>query len=1087
MPRQPTRVRDDRLWQGTLVAGLALIAAAALVPRSGLRTGLELGSLSTPVLAIPLGIRRWRPARAGAWKVLWAAFVCFSLGWALLARYPLATGHILLPALPHLAAVPLIAWAVLIISSERGFPRDADSLLDAAIVGAAAAFVGWRALLQPAYVNANVSLPVLATTTVYPALDLLLLVGLLHLTFSSTRRSATWMFLLTGAGIALVGDLVLAVVTASGNHPGPAIPISAVGYLLVGVAALLPSMASVTEPSPPVEQRLGPVRIGLLGGSLLTTPLVIFLDRTHHASGVDSTSLLLPSGVISIVILARMVDLARQAEQARQRERARERRFESLVRNSSDLVSVIDRQGELTYVSPAVESVLGIEQSTATERSLAHWVHPADQSDAQAALMRLSGGGDTTRITLRLRHGDGTWRWMEVHAVNLLGEPGVAGVVLNCRDVTERVAADELILSSNVQQAAVAGLGRDALAGSTVDQLARQAASLVRATLQVSSCVLYFVDAAGNVELTAGEGVPSVEPGPVGPLSAHPLINACLTTTELVQVAVSSSRDPLPDPTRLPQLPLIPTDVSLTGGAREDAAGDTDGATVLAVRISDGHRPFGVLLVRDERIRRFRVDEASFLHSMAGTLGLAIARREVEYDARHQALHDELTGLPNRALFVDRLTRALTRLHDGPTMLAVLFLDVDHFKVVNDSLGHNAGDRILVSVAERLQRLLRPEDTVARFGGDEFTVLCEDLTGVDAALDLAQRVREELSAALTVGRAEIHTTVSVGIALAERPGAQPEAMLRDADAAMYRAKERGRNRVELFDETMRSRAVTRLRTEIALREALVDGQLSLYYQPIVDLSSGQVLAAEALVRWDHPTEGLIMPTQFIPIAEEAGIINALGRWVLTEAVAQASEWYREYGPLTPILGVNVSARSLAAPDFVSDVASILRNADVPPNLVSLEITESALMDDVERSLDVLRQLRELGLTLAIDDFGTGYSSLSYLKRFPIDVLKIDRSFTDGLGREAEDSAIVAAVVNLAHTLDRLSIAEGVETPLQLRELQQLGCPLGQGFLFSPAVPAGDLDILAGYEICQEVAARGERIGPLQPGPAPAVS
>jgi diguanylate cyclase (GGDEF)-like protein len=476
---------------------------------------------------------------------------------------------------------------------------------------------------------------------------------------------------------------------------------------------------------------------------------------------------------------------------------------------------------------------------------------------------------------------------------------------------------------------------------------------------------------------------------------------------------------------------------------------------VLGVRVADREHAIGALVVRSGVPRAFTAGEASFLQSMSSALGLAVGRREVETAARHQALHDALTGLPNRTLFLDRLESALARLERSRTTIAVLFLDLDHFKVVNDSLGHNSGDRILVTVAERLSSILRPGDTVARFGGDEFTILCDGLVDASEAVDIAERIRAGLATALEVGRAELHQTVSIGIAVATGLGAHPEAMLRDADAAMYRAKERGRNRVELFDDTMRDRAITRLRTEIALRRAITQDELVLHYQPVIDLTSGDMVGAEALIRWQHPREGLVAPARFIPVAEETGLISEISQWVLEHALQQVADWNRSADESTAV-SLNVSARTLASRQFPDRVAEALEATGAPPELVCLEITESALMDDVERSLETLGRLRDLGVTLAVDDFGTGYSSLTYLKRLPVDVLKIDGSFVDGLGREAEDSAIVAAIVTLAATLGQQAIAEGVETALQLGELQRLGCPLAQGFLFSRAVPADDL-------------------------------
>jgi len=541
-----------------------------------------------------------------------------------------------------------------------------------------------------------------------------------------------------------------------------------------------------------------------------------------------------------------------------------------------------------------------------------------------------------------------------------------------------------------------------------------------------------------------------------GDLSEHPLLAQCLESEEPIHVVDTTPPGPFPDAAPAQHRPLA-------GGEPDDTDGPAthvppEGPAMLGVRVADREHAIGALVVRSGVPRAFTAGEASFLQSMSSALGLAVGRREVETAARHQALHDALTGLPNRTLFLDRLESALARLERSRTTIAVLFLDLDHFKVVNDSLGHNSGDRILVTVAERLSSILRPGDTVARFGGDEFTILCDGLVDASEAVDIAERIRAGLATALEVGRAELHQTVSIGIAVATGLGAHPEAMLRDADAAMYRAKERGRNRVELFDDTMRDRAITRLRTEIALRRAITQDELVLHYQPVIDLTSGDMVGAEALIRWQHPREGLVAPARFIPVAEETGLISEISQWVLEHALQQVADWNRSAEESTAV-SLNVSARTLASRQFPDRVAEALEATGAPPELVCLEITESALMDDVERSLETLGRLRDLGVTLAVDDFGTGYSSLTYLKRLPVDVLKIDGSFVDGLGREAEDSAIVAAIVTLAATLGQQAIAEGVETALQLGELQRLDCPLAQGFLFSRAVPADDLSRL----------------------------
>jgi diguanylate cyclase (GGDEF)-like protein len=428
-------------------------------------------------------------------------------------------------------------------------------------------------------------------------------------------------------------------------------------------------------------------------------------------------------------------------------------------------------------------------------------------------------------------------------------------------------------------------------------------------------------------------------------------------------------------------------------------------------------------------------------------------RDRAQEELAHQASHDPLTGLANRVLFIEQLRQALARAARHGSSVAVLFLDLDRFKVINDSLGHEAGDRVLVCMAERLRSALRPGDVGSRFGGDEFVVLCEDVAGDQEAVGIADRLSRIIAQPVEVDSAELVVTTSIGIALSRESNDRPEALIRDADAAVYRAKERGRARYEFFDHDMRVRAVRRLSTENQLRRAMARGDLSVYYQPLVRVPDGGVEAVEALVRWNHPQEGLVGPAEFIPVAEETGLIAPLGEWVLGEACRQLARW-RTADASHPELKVtvNVSAGQLARKDFEDAVADVLSETGVPPSSLSLEITESLLMEASPFTQGILRRLRGLGLGLTIDDFGTGYSSLTYLKRFHVDALKVDRSFVDGLGRDEGDSAIVAAVVSLAHALRLSVVAEGVETLDQLRQLKLLGCDLAQGYHFAPALP-----------------------------------
>jgi diguanylate cyclase (GGDEF)-like protein/PAS domain S-box-containing protein len=431
-------------------------------------------------------------------------------------------------------------------------------------------------------------------------------------------------------------------------------------------------------------------------------------------------------------------------------------------------------------------------------------------------------------------------------------------------------------------------------------------------------------------------------------------------------------------------------------------------------------------------------------------------RKQSDLMLTHMALHDSLTGLPNRTLALDRLSLALARTERHPFSVAVLFLDLDRFKVINDSLGHNLGDQLLVAVAARLREAVRPSDTVARIGGDEFVVVCEDITGVEDAARIAERIAHALTRPFDLEDDEVLLATSVGIALSSGPGDTPETLLRDADAAMYRAKESGRNRYEVFDSSMRVQAVERLDMEQALRRALGRSEFRLFYQPVLDMETGTVVGVEALLRWDHPERGLLRPAEFISLAEETGLILPIGTWALQEACRQAQIW-READPDQPPLtiAVNLSARQLAQPDVADMVAEALESTGTDPGQVWLEITESVLTGETDVTVGALRALKALGVRLSVDDFGTGYSSLLYLKRFPVDTLKVDRSFVAGLGTNADDTAIVAGVVGLAQTLGLTAIAEGVETEKQRAALQALGCDLAQGYLFGYPEPAED--------------------------------
>jgi diguanylate cyclase (GGDEF)-like protein len=494
--------------------------------------------------------------------------------------------------------------------------------------------------------------------------------------------------------------------------------------------------------------------------------------------------------------------------------------------------------------------------------------------------------------------------------------------------------------------------------------------------------------------------------------------------------------------------------------------------SAMAAPVSRNGEIVGSLLVGSFSPRSYSPAEQEMLLAFAEHASLALndaaaveGMRRAFDEAVHQATHDPLTGLPNRSLVLDRLDQALFRAGRTGARVTVLFADLDRFKVVNDSFGHSTGDGVLLTVADRLLAAVRPHDTVGRLAGDEFVVVCEDLTDNEAAL-VAERVAAAVAEPIVLDGRETVITASIGIAHAE-PGTRAEDILRDSDVAMYRAKERGRARIELFDAELRRRMLARLEMERSLRSAIADGELRLAYQPIVCFDDWRVVAAEALVRWQHPERGVVQPAEFIPLAEDSGLILPLGRWVLDEACRQLAAWRAAGRPALRVT-VNLSARQFADPDLITVVGDALSRAGLPADALWLEITESVLMEEVDDSAETLRALKRLGVHLSVDDFGTGYSSLSYLKRFPVDLLKIDRSFVDGLGTDPDDGAIVLAIVSLAKALRLGVVAEGVEHPWQLEALQGLGCNAVQGYLLGRPGPGDELPDFAGPPILTPV-------------------
>ncbi len=693
------------------------------------------------------------------------------------------------------------------------------------------------------------------------------------------------------------------------------------------------------------------------------------------------------------------------------------------------------------YVSPQIEEILGFtpEEWCADPGLWASRLHPDDAERVLAQEQDFADGGSTltSPIEYRLRHRDGHPVWVRDDAVMREGPDGVKrwhGVMSN---ITEQKDAEAELELRAAQQAAVARLGEHALQGASLADLMQEAVSAGVGLLSLEiGAVVELVPSEDAVAFRALHGLPGVRvndraPAGLGSQSGYALLSG---------------------------RPAVVTDWATERRFERsqvlDQVGTTSGLTVVI----EGRRgPFGALGFHSYAPRLFKQGDVDFVQALANVLGDVVERQLTDDDIRHRALHDPLTGLPNRLLFLDRLGQATERQRRRrDTLTAVLVLDLDRFKLVNESLGHRAGDELLAAAAPRLKQAVRSSDTVARFSGDEFGILLADITGEQDAIEMAERIAGVFARPFVLDGNEHFVTTSIGIALAEG-GERAEDLLRDADAAMHRAKERGRARYELFDEALRGRALSRLRVENDLRRALERDELTLHYQPLVSLRDRAMVSVEALVRWDHPERGRISPVDFIPVAEENGLIEPIGRWVLEHACRQAAEWCRARPDVAPLtMSVNLSAAQVANRALAETVATALRVSGLDASCLALELTESMLVGDHEELSETLVALKALGVRLVLDDFGTGYSSLSYLTRLPLDALKVDRSFVDGLGTESRDTAVTEAIVAMSRALQLRVVGEGAETEQQVAELARLGCDLVQGFHFSRPVPAAEI-------------------------------
>jgi diguanylate cyclase (GGDEF)-like protein/PAS domain S-box-containing protein len=708
--------------------------------------------------------------------------------------------------------------------------------------------------------------------------------------------------------------------------------------------------------------------------------------------------------------------------------------YRLLAETASDVVSLHDTEGNCAWISPSVKPVFGYAPEDVIGRSVFELTHPDDREAVVNTLTVLESGRRATMIRFRALHADGRYGWVESSAAAVRTDDGGLEIRAASRDITARVERERRLEETQAalrrrlrQASAVAQLGERAAEHADACALMELAVKLVTETLDVPLGAIVEIRSRGQLLVRAGTGW---EPGLVGDV-VHASRGDFQETIEQIGGDTLVVHDAGND---------LEADVLRRHGA-------VAGAQVL---IGDRARPWGVLSAWCREPREFDEHDRDFLRSVGHIVGEAVVREAAHAAVLHEAMHDGVTGLPNRALLVDRLGHALDRRREGGR-IAVLLFDLDGFKVVNDSMGHAVGDELLAAVGPRLTTVLRPGDTIARFGGDTFAVVCEDIRDEAHAQRLAERITAAFARPFVVGEHSFFVSASIGVVVAAG-GDSAEDVLRDADAAVYRAKDAGRNRYELFDPGMRERVVRRLRVESELRKALAGDELDVHFQPIFALPDRRLAGVEALARWEHPERGPVSPADFIPVAEDTGLIVPLGTSILRAACRQAARWNEDVD-----LTVNLSARQVAQPELLRVVGQALEDSGLPASRLGLEITERLLMQDSEAVAATLRGLKELGVRLILDDFGTGYSSLSYLKRFPLDRLKIDRSFVAGVVEHDGDRAIVDAIVAMARALGLGVIPEGVENEDQLRVLVELGCRHAQGFLLGRPLPAAELE------------------------------
>ena len=1015
----------SRVWAWYLVSTCSLTGLYLFAPGlSG--SGPLINALGlSGVIAIVVGIRLNKPRAQAAWWLFAAGQFLFFCGDLYTYSYPKLFGaDVGFPSIGdalYLAVYPVLMAGFVLLVRRRNPRPDRAALIDALILTIGFALLSWVFLIAPNVHLSGLSWLAKGVSVAYPLGDVLLLAAVIRLAVDSGKRTpAFWL---------LVSSVVCLMATDSGynyallkNTFHHQLSFDAgwiLYYLLWGAAALHPSMRALEEPAADPGTRLTPVRLILLAGACLIAPAIRLVQSLHNP---DVLVLIVASAVLFLLVVARMAGLVRQEERAVSRERAlRSAGVDLVAAADQDQVAAaaISAVGRLLGPGAAARLVLVREGEAVVEAASDDGAVGGSISERTRAWLR-QDPSDSLRIVetelpacVQADLGLSKEQTTCVSALIVRDEVRGALVVSSPGAVTPNLTDALGALATQVSLAVEA-------ASLSADLHRRQSEARFRSLVAHSSDLITVLDSVGVITYQS----PSIE-GVLGYRVDE------VEGTRFDRLVSASDR------------PLL--------------------ARLLAPetsRHSEGHTIECSVLHRDGTVLRFEVQHTDLLDD-EHVRGLVLNSRDIserkafEDQLAHQAFHDPVTKLANRALFSDRVEHALMRSTRGIPEIAVMFIDLDDFKTVNDSLGHAAGDEVLREVGDRLKSAVRPTDTVARFGGDEFAVLLDGVTGSEDAADAAARILRALDLPVELEGKHVFPRASIGICLVGAELETPAAadLLRNADVAMYMAKRDSKGSYRVFESTMHERVVERLELRSDLQHAMALDQLELHYQPVVRLADREIIGVEALLRWNHPVRGTIPPNHFIPVAEETGLIVPIGRWVLESACREGVRLHQRFSRPEPLtMSVNLSVRQLQSETIVSDVREALAATGLPAACLVLEITESLMLVDTDFGIQQLHELKSLGVRLAMDDFGTGYSSLSYLSRFPVDILKMDRSFVGSGDNEALTSAIIA----LGDSLSLDVVAEGIELQEQASSLEARGCKIGQGFLFARPMASGAL-------------------------------